>query len=209
MQVPLEISYRGLDKTPDLEKLIREHVTKLEKVCDHMTSCRLAIETSQQNLRSGHPFRVRIDMKVPPGHELVVVKTQGAKSDAHDPLHAVIREAFSAARRQLIALTEKQRGEVKIHPEQQMQAVVVRLFRDDGYGFIRDGADGHEVYFHRNSVVADDWDRLEVGTGVRYVEQPGDKGPQASTVQIVSKPGANVSTTEEDVQPEPPLGWRK
>jgi cold shock CspA family protein len=43
------------------------------------------------------------------------------------------------------------------------------------------------VYFHRNSVLHGDFERLAVGTEVRFTPQDGDEGPQASSVQIVSK----------------------
>jgi cold shock CspA family protein len=66
---------------------------------------------------------------------------------------------------------------------------VIRLLREDGYGFIR-SLEGQEIYFHRNASFHNDWPRLEVGTGVRYTVQEGDKGPQASSIEIVDKPGS-------------------
>ena len=48
-------------------------------------------------------------------------------------------------------------------------------------------ADGHEVYFHRNSVLGDEFDRLEVGNEVTFSEEAGEKGPQASTVRRIRK----------------------
>lgn len=47
----------------------------------------------------------------------------------------------------------------------------------------------HEVYFHRNSVLHGDFDLLAVGTEVRYFEELGDDGPQATTVQGIAKQG--------------------
>jgi cold shock CspA family protein len=44
------------------------------------------------------------------------------------------------------------------------------------------------VYFHRNSVLHDDFERLAIGTEVRFTPQDGDDGPRASSVQIVAKP---------------------
>jgi cold shock CspA family protein len=35
----------------------------------------------------------------------------------------------------------------------------------------------------------DAFDRLNIGTEVAFVEEPGKKGPQASTVKIVGKHG--------------------
>jgi len=51
-------------------------------------------------------------------------------------------------------------------------------------GFIAT-ADGQELYFHRNSVLEDAFDRLEVGTEVRFAEEQGNEGPQASTVALL------------------------
>ena len=47
--------------------------------------------------------------------------------------------------------------------------------------------DGRDVYFHRNSVLNDEFDHLEVGAEVRFAEEMGDKGPQASTVATIGK----------------------
>jgi cold shock CspA family protein len=58
---------------------------------------------------------------------------------------------------------------------------------EDDYGFIVT-PDGREVYFHRNSVVGGDFDRLEAGADVRFVEELGEQGPQASTVHPAGVP---------------------
>jgi cold shock CspA family protein len=102
-------------------------------------------------------------------------------------LTAVVRGAFSAMRCQLRKLVEKQHGDVKNHPAQQVGGLVLRLFREQEYGFIKSPA-GEEIYFHKNSLAGDDFDRLEVGT-VQWHQEEGNKGPQASTVRIVDKPG--------------------
>ena len=54
------------------------------------------------------------------------------------------------------------------------------------FGFL-EAADGHEVYFHRNSVLDGLFSRLAVGTRVTFVEEIGEKGPQASTVKLLGK----------------------
>jgi len=58
---------------------------------------------------------------------------------------------------------------------------VTKLFVDRGYGFIED-EEGREIYFHRNSVLGIAFEKLHVGAKVRFAEEDGDKGPQASTV---------------------------
>ena len=50
------------------------------------------------------------------------------------------------------------------------------------------GPQGEEIYFHRNAVLEPPgFDRLEVGSRVRFAEQQGFEGPQASTVSLVGK----------------------
>jgi cold shock CspA family protein len=58
---------------------------------------------------------------------------------------------------------------------------VTRLLPWEGYGFITDDT-GREIHFNRQSVVGDGFDRLEEGMDVRFTEEAGEKGPQASTV---------------------------
>ncbi len=206
MQIPLDVTYRNVNKTDALETLIRDKVDKLEEVCDHIMSCHIAVEKVHENPSSGSPFRVRIDMTVPPGHELAVSKNP-SEGVQHTPLETVVRDAFEAARRQLTELTQKQRREVKEHPAQDMGAIVTQLFREEGYGFLK-SLEGEDVYFHRNSVLHDDFDRIEIGTGVRFFTEEGEKGPQATTVQIVNKPGSHIDKSAPgEVEIEPPLGW--
>ena len=51
----------------------------------------------------------------------------------------------------------------------------------------RAAPDGREIYFHRNSVLDAGFDRVSVGAEVRFVEEEGVRGPQASTVRLVGK----------------------
>jgi cold shock CspA family protein len=206
MEIPLEITYRGVQKTDGIESLIREKAAKLDKICDKLISCRVAIESPQQHQNSGSPFRVRINMRVPPGHELVV-RRESTKGDIHDPLHTVLRIAFDAAHRQLKEHVEKKQGDVKTksHEDADNTGFIIRLFREEGYGFLKN-LNGEEFYFHRNSVLQNDFERLEVGTGVRFFPSEGDEGPSASSVQIIDKPGVRV--TEGGESPvETPRGW--
>mgnify|MGYP005853820735 CR=1 FL=1 len=204
MQIPPEITYRNLDKTEPLEALIQEKISKLEETCDHISSCRIAIEKIHDHPKSGSPYRVRLDLTVPPGHELAVDKNPN-EGTQYVPLETVIRDAFEAARRQLSELVQRQRYEVKHHEQQEMVAIVSELFSQEDYGFIKT-LDGREVYFNRNSVLQDDFDRLEVGTGVQFSLQENEKGSRASSLRIVNKPGAHIGQAEESIV-EPPRGW--
>ena len=47
--------------------------------------------------------------------------------------------------------------------------------------------DGREVYFHRNSVLNDGFDGVKIGDRVRFAEEQGAEGPQASSVTVVQE----------------------
>jgi cold shock CspA family protein/ribosome-associated translation inhibitor RaiA len=200
MQGPTTISFKDTIKTPEIEDLITRKIAKLERFCSYMISCRVIIEQPQRHQERGNRYRVRIDMKVPPAHELIV-DLASSKGDMHDPLHVVITKAFHKAERQLKELVEKQRGDIKLHPEQQVMGLIHTLFPDQSYGFIRTIDTGQDIYFHRNSVLHGDFLDLQLGTGVRFTTQEGDKGLQASSVEIVYKPGIpNIAPKEGRMQ---------
>ncbi len=182
MQVPLELSFRNLRRDPHLVALVEEKVDKLEQVCDYLTSCRVAVERPQAHQDAGSSYRVRVNMQLPPGHEIVVSREPG-QGQMHEPVETVIRRAFETARRRVTEIVERQRGEIKTHPEQQAQALVSQIYPDKGYGFIKT-VDGREIYFHRNSVLNEEFDTLSIGTPVAFAEAQALEGPQATTVRV-------------------------
>jgi cold shock CspA family protein/ribosome-associated translation inhibitor RaiA len=183
MQLPLQITFRDLPQSDALETAIREKAVKLEQFYDRIISCRVVIEAPHQHRHKGKLYHVRIDLTVP-GGELVVNRAPG-KRQAHEDAYVVIRDAFDAARRQLEGYARRQRGDVKTH-EAPPHGRITELAAERGFGRIAT-TDGREIYFHRNSVVDAAFDQLEVGHEVRFTEESGDQGPQASTVQRVGK----------------------
>src|SRR5947199_10858951 len=101
MQVPLKITFRNVRKTPDIEALIGKQAAKLERVCNHIVSCRMAVEKPQQHKRTGNLFRVRIDVTVPPQHELVVIR-ESSEVEFHQRLPTVLRVALCVMRLQVM-----------------------------------------------------------------------------------------------------------
>jgi len=195
MNVPLELSFRNVEDRESLTQVIQQQVNKLQRVCRYISSCRVAVERTQEHQRSGNPYRVRIDITVPPSHEFVI-KREPSKGNLHDPLILVIHDAFDAARRKIKEQANKQRYDIKSHPQQDVQGIVSKLFKEEGYGFIR-STDGREIYFHEHGVLHNRFDRLEIGTGVTFFEHTGEDGPQASSVKIIDKPGARLKTVSD------------
>lgn len=208
MKVPPEITYRGVEKTNAIEALINEKIAKLEQVCDHISSCHIAVEKEQERPRDRSPYRVRLDITVPPSHELAAESTMSHRTQ-YAELDTVIRDAFDKAWRQLRDLSRQQqeydRGQVNDGAHHTI-ALVTKLYREQGYGLLKT-LDGEDIHFTRNSVIHNDFDRLEVGTGVRFEAIEDDQGiSHASTVQIVDKPGSSAGKANETLI-EPPMGW--
>lgn len=179
MDVPPEIAFRNVERTPAVEDKILEGIDKLEKVYDRLTSVRIMVEDPNPSRETGNLYHVRIDMGVP-GNEVVVRRKP--PRDPHEDLVQAVGEAFDIARRRLRKFAERQRDEGKVRTGQP-HGRVLRLFPGEDYGFIQTD-DGREIYFHRNSVVNGDFTELEVGTIVRFAEEQGEKGPQASSVYL-------------------------
>jgi cold shock CspA family protein len=128
-------------------------------------------------------YHVRVDITVP-GAELVASRSRD-KNHAHEDVYVAIRDAFDAAKRQLQEYKRKIKGKVKTH-ETPAHGQVTKLEPDQDYGRIQT-SDGRDIYFHRNSLVRGDYGDLEVGSEVRFEEESGEEGPQASTVHIIGK----------------------
>jgi cold shock CspA family protein/ribosome-associated translation inhibitor RaiA len=177
MELPLQITAPDFPLSPAVETEIREKAAKLDAYYDRIVRCRVTVAAPVGHHRRGGPYTVRIDLTVPRA-ELVV-----NRQDDED-LAVAIREAFDAMRRRLEDYARHQRGAVKAHEAPLLQGFVSKLFPDEGYGFLTT-PDGREVYFHRHSVLEPGFAHAEIGTEVRFAEEEGDQGPQASTVHIV------------------------
>ncbi len=185
MQVPLQITFHDIDPSDAIEARIRERAAKLEEFYDRITSCRVVVEAPHRRNHKGRLYSVRIDLALP-GAE-IVVNREPQLNHAHEDVYVALRDAFNAAQRRIQDYVRRRRGQVKAH-EAPGHGRVIRLFPQEGYGFI-ETADGREIYFHKNAVLNGAFDKLEVDSQVRVVEAvvEGEKGPQASTVKLIGK----------------------
>src|SRR5437588_3088050 len=114
MQLPIKITYRGLEKSDQIDNLVLDYAARLERFCDHINRCDVAIEQPNHTHQKGNPFRCRIDVTVAPRHELVSDEKQ-MDNGSHEQLNKVIHDAFKTMERQLRHLVDIQRHEVKTH----------------------------------------------------------------------------------------------
>ena len=181
MQIPLQISFHGIEQSDALYNAVREKAAKLDRYYRHVMSCRVVLELLGRHKHHGKQFAVRIDLKVP-GGEIAITKQ-------HDEdLQIALRDAFDAARRRLEDYARDQRGDVKQHASE-LTGRVARLDADAGIGFIA-GIDGNEYYFSRENVVAPAFEHLAVGATVRFIGEPAGEGLQAKRVSVHGKQAA-------------------
>jgi len=69
MQLPVKITYRGLEKSDQIDNLVLDYAARLERFCDHINRCDVAIEQTNHTHQKGNPYRCRIDVTVSRGHE--------------------------------------------------------------------------------------------------------------------------------------------
>ncbi|HEX9894464.1 MAG TPA: HPF/RaiA family ribosome-associated protein [Gemmatimonadales bacterium] len=179
MELQLQITARNITLSQDVEDAIRREASKLEDFYPRIMGCRVLIEP-EHRFAAGEVGRygVRIDVTVPKG-ELLTTR------QSHEGVWTAVQRAFDAAQRQLEDYARVQRGDVGARPSEPRARVRI-LFPWEGYGFL-ETTDGREIYFHRNSVLNQGFDRLEIGSEVRFAEEQGEKGPQATTVALVTR----------------------
>lgn len=198
MVLPVQITFRNFEPAADLDSLIRDQVSRLERYYSRITSCRVMLEKAEGR-RRGNPYHVRIDLGMPQGELLVETEPslRGTLQDTHgrkvaksteldrehrEPGRAVL-DAFREMRRRLQDYARKQRGAVKAKQPSLETGRVIALYPDEGYGFL-ETAQGRQVYFHRDAVVEGHFNFIRIGTQVQFCEAEGEKGPQASTVKL-------------------------
>ena len=193
MQVPLEIAFHHIERSEQAENEIRTRVADLEKIYERLVSCRVRIDQRAKDVTGTIPPVVRIELGIP-GHGEIVVSHEPdhlLRKYKHPDLRSAINEAFRKAERQLLDLKEQRQGRTKEpHHDSENQSLGQVADMDGGgeFGFLLT-KEGGLLYFHRNSVLAGDFDQLRRGDAVYYLQDTGDTGPIASKVRVKRSEG--------------------
>lgn len=196
MQVPVEIAFHNIDKSDWAENTIREHIARLEDIYGRLTACRVRVDQRADNANRTIPPVVRIEMGIPGRKDLVV---------AHEPEHLqrkfqtpdlrnAIHEAFRIAERQLSDLKDTRADHTAAAGHEaahEYLGQVAEMTPERDFGFIMT-KEGGLLYFHRNSMLAGEFDGLKRGQEVTYVEEVGDTGPIATKVRVKDRPRRRV-----------------
>ncbi|MCX7121906.1 MAG: ribosome-associated translation inhibitor RaiA [Gammaproteobacteria bacterium] len=173
MQVPVQITFRGLTHSDAVKTHIDERIDKLQQYCDSIIACHVVVEYENKNQNRGNLHNTRLTLTIP-GKELV-----STHNDDED-MYVSIRTAFDDMTRQLESHVELLQEHVK-NNQTLLSGKVIRLF--DDFGFI-EGNDGNEFYFNAKHVAHPVFDKLTVGASVHFIESTGTSGPEARHVKI-------------------------
>ena len=123
MTTPLEITFKGLDKSEAIETKVAERVAKLEKHFDRMTHARVVVAAPHKHAHKGKNYEIKIEIGIP-GTQPLIVRHTSAVGDAYEDLKIAIRDAFDAAQRRLDDVAERrgraarsERGRRRPQPE--------------------------------------------------------------------------------------------
>jgi len=108
MQVPWEITFRGMPPSPSVEAAAAGGAGRLGRVYDRIQHCRVWIDLPHRHRRRGLRFQVKISLAVPDAESVV-------SCDENSDVYVALADAFVAARRQLQDHARIRRGDVKHH----------------------------------------------------------------------------------------------
>lgn len=174
MKLSAQITTRNITLDKQSEATLRQKIQKLEQFCEDIISCRVLVEVPHRHKQHGKQYNVCIDLSIP-GSEILV------RREPREDLGVAMRDAFEAARRQLLRHLSRHRKHGKRVEPSPGLARVTRIYPDRGYGFLST-RDGREIYFDIDSMVQDDFDALELGTYVHYSES--GQGPRHASAVV-------------------------
>lgn len=181
METEPQIVFEHMESSEALRQRVLQELADLERVFDRITSARVSLNAPPREHRKGYLYRTNIHLVLPGGREVAVSSNPHEDRAEHD-MYSSIQDAFAVARRQLQDEVRLMEGKANAAgPEQAGQ--VVRIFPDQGYGFIETPS-GHEVFFSQRKVRHNGFREMQVGTPVYFEEELGDEGPLASSVRI-------------------------
>jgi cold shock CspA family protein/ribosome-associated translation inhibitor RaiA len=171
-----------MEPSPAMETHIRQLAARLDKFGNDIMRCHVIVERHDRHKHQSRVIDVTIDMTLADG-EIAIRRAHPADHGDRDP-YTALSNAFQAAGHELEDY-ERKRHDDRKKSAQSAHGWISTLDAEHDSGRI-ESDDGRSVYFHRNSVIGRRFKDLRTGTEVRFSEEPGDEGPQASTVQVVS-----------------------
>lgn len=113
MQIPVQVSFHGVDHSDAVKQRVQDKVAKLERFCSDIISCRVIIGKQRRSphvaYHKGEPFHVGIDVAVP--GDVLIVQRDPRESDGGEDISVALRDAFEAMNRQVRSYVDRRRGQ--------------------------------------------------------------------------------------------------
>lgn len=122
MTFPVQITFREIEPSKNIEAAIHRKAVDLEKYCDRVTYCRVAVEAPSQHHRQGQRFRITVEVGVP-GQDIVASRGP-ADYMVDESVYTAIRDAFRAVRRELQSYVGRRRQQIRSGPRIAEELVV-------------------------------------------------------------------------------------
>lgn len=115
MTLPIQVTYRHVEKSEAIERTVRVKAERLRRFAPDLIRCAVTIEAPHLQHQKGNVYQVRVHLTLP-GSE-VVITSEPTLDHAHEELEVAVRDAFHAARRNLMDQVRLRRGDIKRHAE--------------------------------------------------------------------------------------------
>jgi len=183
--IPFQITFLNFPESDAVRQVVQRKIEKLEKFFDRLIKCEVGVSLPHRHRMMDRLFHIQIRLFLP-GDDIIITR-KPAKNEAHRDIYVAIRDSFNAAERllrekaRLIHKKNKAHNAIAHTPSGQHIGKIYKIFRHDGYGFLTT-YDGREFYFDKNSILNKNFDSLEIGEKVRFLEELGEKGPQVTSM---------------------------
>jgi cold shock CspA family protein/ribosome-associated translation inhibitor RaiA len=170
----MEIHWAHLsDLNPELRAAIEARLQRLAEGHNDLIDVRIGGQAGRHHRHGGHSVRITCQAR---GQQIVATRERAELGLAlNEVLDDFEREVLELRRIRREARSERPRLPPHL-------GVIDRVFRGAGYGFVLTD-EGTQVYFHRNAVHGRlQFESLEEGQRVALNIEPGEQGPQATTL---------------------------
>ena len=99
MQIPIQITFRGMSPMPSVGTLIQERWSRIERFSDRVIRGHVTVGIPHRHHRNGRRYSVHLEIATPLGS--IVVTREPTSNGAGEELDVTIRDAFDVATRQL------------------------------------------------------------------------------------------------------------
>jgi cold shock CspA family protein/ribosome-associated translation inhibitor RaiA len=173
----LHVESRNVAMTPRWKSEIERRMAELNEGHEDILHGRVTLTKNKHHKKIKNVAEALVLVTLPGRHTFTARKEDKTFEEA-------IRAAFAAVEIELRKYREKRATKEVRVPPVPLRGVICKLFPKEGYGFILQEGGG-EVYFHKNALHGLKFEELGDGLEVAFNVEPGEKGPQATTVNPV------------------------